>query len=422
MNRRDVLKGIGLGVAGIPFISAKASLPSISEYKNSFREEIIQDEKFWKKFRKDFYDVPKDFINLENGYFGVQPRPVYKAYIKNIERVNINSSRFLRTGYSEEFNSIVKGLSKFAGINSEEALITRNATEALNIAIQGLDWKSDDEVILSGQDYYSMIETFEMLEKQKGIKIKRVEIPLLPKNDEEILAAYKAASTPKTRVILVTHMIHLTGQIMPVKKITDHFRPKGIDIIVDAAHSFAQFDFKLKDLGADFVGVNLHKWFGNPLGAGLLYVNKARVKDLNPLYGDSGEDEKDIGKLGHFGTLSVPTLLTIPEAQKFNETLTLSIKEKRLRYLQNYWTSKARSIPKVVVTTPAEQERSCAIASFRIDGMETKRVISKLYENSNVFTVIRYLEDQEVVRVTPSLYNLTSELDILLEGIKSLNS
>ncbi len=420
MNRRKVLKGIGLGIAGLPLISAKAAKPSLSDYHSSFDQDQTTDEKFWKKFRKDFYDVPQDFINLENGYFGVQPRPVYEAYIKNVERVNVNSSRYLRTKYSSDFKQIINKLSTFAGIASEEALITRNATEALNIAIQGLDWEEGDEVILSGQDYFSMIETFEMLEKQKGISIKRIKIPLLPESDEEILACYEAAVTPKTKGILVTHMIHLTGQIMPVKKIADRFKPQGIEIIVDAAHSFAQVDFKLKDLGADFVGVNLHKWFGNPLGAGLLYVNSNRVKDLKPLYGDRIEDVDDITKLGHFGTLSVPTVITIPDALAFNQTVTIPKKEKRLRHLQNYWTSRANDIPKVTITTPLDPTRSCAIASFKIEGMETKEVIAKLYEKAKVFTVIRYLEDQQVVRVTPSLYNLTSELDTLLDGIKSI--
>lgn len=420
MDRRKVLKGLGFGMASLPFLSMKESTPAFSSYRELFKEEPTQDEKFWKKFRKEFYDVPKDFINLENGYFGVQPKPVYESYIKNIERVNVNSSRYLRTQYSSEIKSIVFDLAQFAGIDSEEALITRNATEALNIAIQGLGWQEGDEVILSGQDYFSMIETFEMLEKQKGIKIKRINIPILPQSDEEIIASYEEAVTPKTKGILLTHMIHLTGQIMPVRKISDQFKSRGIEIIVDAAHSFAQIDFKLKDLGADFVGVNLHKWFGNPLGAGLLYVNKSRIKDLKPLFGDRGDDENDIRKLGHFGTLSVPTLLTIPEALAFNQTITIPTKEKRLRYLQNYWTSRAKEVPNVVITTPTDPSRSCAIASFKIDGMKTKEVISKLYDEANVFTVIRYLEDDEVVRVTPSLYNLTSELDVLLEGIKSI--
>ncbi|MEP1095444.1 MAG: aminotransferase class V-fold PLP-dependent enzyme [Cyclobacteriaceae bacterium] len=423
MNRRELIKGLGMGAASLPFLSMDvAANPSMSEWKNSFTNDKVKDEAFWKKFKKDYYDVSKEFINLENGFFGVQPIPVYKAYLKNIERLNQFSSKYLRTEYGADLKAIMKQLAEFSGVSDEELLITRNATEAMNIIINGLDLKAGDEVILHKQDYYSMIEAFEMLEKQKGIKIKVIRVPLLPKNDEEIIEKYEAAVTAKTKCILLTHMIHLTGQIVPVKKIADTFKPRGIDVIVDAAHSFAQVEYNLGDLNCDFVGVNLHKWFGNPLGAGLLYVKKDRIKDLKPMFGDSAKDDTDIRKLGHFGTLSVPIVMTIPESKKFNDMVTIPLKEKRLRYLQNYWTKEAKGIPKVNVTTPADPKRSCAIASFAIEGMKTEDVISGLLEKHNVFTVIRHLEDQDVVRVTPNLYNNTGEMDILLEGLKDLAS
>ncbi len=423
MNRRNVLKSLGAGMLSAPFIAnASKNDPQLSEWKQEFTQDKVTDEKFWKKFRKEFYDVSDDFINLENGYFGVQPIPVHKAYLKNIEKLNKNSSRYLRTEYNKDYKTIVSDLASFAGIEPEEALITRNATEAMNIIIQGLNLMEGDEVILNKQDYFSMIEAFEMLEKQKGIIIKTIRIPLLPESDDEIIKCYEDAVTERTKCVLLTHMIHLTGQILPVKKIANALKPKGIDVIVDAAHSFAQVDYKLKDLGVDFVGVNLHKWFGNPLGAGLLYVKKERIKDLKPLFGDSSKGENDINKLGHFGTLSVPTILTISAAQAFNESVTISLKEQRLRYLQNYWTSEAQSIPNVRITTPTASQRSCALASFSIDGQETKEVISKLYDSTKIFTVIRHLEDQDVVRVTPNLYNHIGELDILLDGLKSIAS
>ncbi len=422
MNRRELIKGLGLGAASLPFLSVNLKAnPLHSDWKGTFTDDKVKDEGFWKKFKKDYYDVSKNFINLENGFFGVQPVPVYQAYLKNIERLNKDSSKYLRTEYGKDLKAIMKQLAAFSGVSDEELLITRNATEAMNIIINGLDLKAGDEVILHKQDYYSMIEAFEMLEKQKGIKIKVIRIPLVPKSDKEILDKYEAAVTEKTKCILVTHMIHLTGQIMPVEKIADAFKPKGIDVIVDAAHSFAQIDYNLSDLNCDFVGVNLHKWFGNPLGAGLLYVKKDRIKDLQPMFGDSSKAEDDIRRLGHFGTLSVPIVMTIPDAKDFNDMVTIPLKEKRLRYLQNYWTKEASGIPKVNVTTPAsDPKRSCAIASFAIEGMKTENVISGLLEKHNVFTVIRHLEDQDVVRVTPNLYNNTGEMDVLLEGIKDL--
>jgi len=421
MNRRELIKGLGMGAASLPFLSMAMTVsPSMPEWKEFFTDDKVKDEAFWKKFKKDYYDVSKEFINLENGFFGVQPIPVYKAYLKNIERLNQFSSKYLRTEYGADLKAIMKQLAEFSGVSDEELLITRNATEAMNIIINGLDLKAGDEVILHKQDYYSMIEAFEMLEKQKGIKIKVIRVPLLPKNDEEIISKYEAAVTSRTKCILTTHMIHLTGQIMPVKKIADTFKPRGIDVIVDAAHSFAQVDYKLGDLNCDFVGVNLHKWFGNPLGAGLLYVKKDRIKDLKPMFGDSAKEDNDIKKLGHFGTLSVPIVMTIPESKKFNDMVTIPLKEKRLRYLQNYWTKEAKGIPKVNVTTPDDPKRSCAIASFAIEGMKTEDVIRGLLEKHNVFTVIRHLEDQDVVRVTPNLYNNTGEMDVLLEGLNDL--
>ncbi len=421
MLRRTLLKKIGLGVSSLPFLTVEAGAsPVLMEWKGRFTSDKEKDEDFWKEFRDQFYEVSGDFINLENGYFGVHPKPVHQAYVKNIEKVNRFSSQYMRTDYYKDVQKVVQGLASFSGINPEELLITRNATEALNILIQGLDLKKGDEVILHRQDYHSMIETFEMLARQKGIHLRYIRIPLIPESDEQIISLYREVSTPKTRCILLTHMIHLTGQIMPVKKIIDSFKPQGVDVIVDAAHSFAQLDFKLTDLGADFVGVNLHKWFSNPLGAGMLYVKKERIRDLKPLFGDVSKDENNIMKLGHFGTLATPNVLTIPISQTFNETVTLSLKEKRLRYLQNYWTREASSIPKVTVTTPTTPERSCALASFKIEGMEAKEVVKQLYDRFRVFTVIRQLEDEQVVRVTPNLYNHTGELEVLLEGIEKL--
>ena len=424
LSRRNAFKKISLGLAAAPMFGGSLqdirATETFAKWHKAFSEDRTTDEAYWKKFREEFYDIPGDFINLENGYFGVHPKPVHQNYLLNIEKVNRFSSQYMRTDYTNDYHEIVKSLAKFSSVHPEELLITRNATEALNILIQGVDLQKGDEVILNRQDYHSMIETFEMLEKRIGITLKFIRLPLVPKNDEEILDLYTGAITPRTRCVLLTHMIHLTGQIIPVKRIADVLRPRGVEVIVDAAHSFAQVDFKLGEMGADFVGVNLHKWFSNPLGAGMLYVKKGRAQDLKPLFGDSNRPKHSIHRLGHFGTLATPIIMTIPSAQEFNQMITIPIKEKRLRYLQKYWTTEAVKIPKVVITTPTGQTQSCAIASFYIEGMEAKETVDKLYKKFKVFTVIRQLEDRQVVRVTPNLYNHTGELDTLLEGISTL--
>ncbi len=417
MNRRHLLKTMGLSLATTPLLSVEGFALDLL-----FAEEgHASDEKFWKKFAKQHYNVSSDFINLENGYFGVQPNSVLKAYQANIEKVNAYSSKFMRQEfYQKNYPEIKQALADVSGVLPEELLITRNATEALNILIQGLDLKKGDEVILQHHDYHSMIETFRMLENKIGITLKFVDVPLAPKNHQEIIDIYTDAITNKTRCILVTHLTHLTGQIMPVKEISTIARSKGIDVIVDAAHSFAQIDYRFQDLNADFIGVNLHKWFGNPLGAGLMYVKKERIKDIQPLYGDSKKAIDDIDKLGHYGTPATPIVMTITEAAKFHVMVGILPKEARLRYLKEYWTQRAKNIDRVSITTPLDAQQSCALASFKVEGVTAKDVVKKLDDKFRVFTVIRKLHDDTVVRVTPNLYNSTDDLERLLEGIEAI--
>ncbi len=419
MNRRQSLKNLGIVLSTLPFISTE-SLGFHYDDKNI--KGLIEDEAYWQKFAQKNYTVSDEFINLENGYFGVQPIIVLEAYQKNVTLVNQHSSKFMRQEFYQTHYPLIKQtLATLSGASEEELLVTRNATEALNILIQGIQLNKGDEVILQRHDYHSMIETFQMLEKEKGIVLKFVDVPLVPKSCEEIIALYEAAISARTKCILLTHLTHLTGQIMPVNEISKIAKSKGIDVIVDAAHSFAQIDYKLPDLYADFIGVNLHKWFGNPLGAGLLYVRKDRIKDLKPLYGDHKKAETDINKLGHLGTPATPILMTIPAAASFNSKLTNSKKENRLRYLKNYWTSRAKKIDRVMITTPMDKEQSCALASFKMDGVHAKDIVKQLDENFNVFTVIRKLYNDTVIRVTPNLYNSTKDLDRLLEGLTAIS-
>lgn len=418
MNRRHLLKNLGLGLATVPLLPAEGL---VLDFDLSGSEGAANDESYWKKFAKKHYNVSPDFINLENGYFGVQPNSVLKAYQANIEKVNAYSSKFMRQEfYQKNYPEIKQAMANISGADEDELLITRNATEALNILIQGLDLKKGDEVILQHHDYHSMIETFQMLEGEVGITLKFVEVPLVPKNHQEIIDIYTNAISDKTRCILITHLTHLTGQIMPVKKISAIARSKGIDVIVDAAHSFAQIDYKLPDLDADFVGLNLHKWFGNPLGAGLMYIKKERIKDIRPLYGDIKKDINDINKLGHYGTPATPIVMTITEASKFHEMVGAKRKENRLRYLKEYWAQQTLNIDRTTLTTPLEPEQSCALASFKIEGVKAKDIVKQLDEKFGVFTVIRKLHNDTVVRVTPNLYNNTGDLDRLLEGVDSI--
>ena len=426
MKRRTLLKQITTGAMALPLMGASdfEKLTSKSKnWKGQFNLDKIKDEAFWKEFKKEHYDISDEFINLENGQFGVQPKMVVDAYCEFIKKVNRENSGYTRNHfYKEDYKPIMETLAEFSGTGSDEILITRNATEALNILIQGISLKAGDEIILHMQDYPSMIEAFQMLEKTKGIKINKIEIPFIPESDAEIVKLYEDAITDKTKCILVTHMIHLTGQVMPVKAISDMAKKKGIDVIVDAAHSFAHLDFKIPDLGCDFVGVNLHKWFSTPLGMGMMYVKKDRIKDLSPMFGDNTKPNDSIYKLGHFGTISSPTYLTVPIAAEFNNMITLPVKEARLRYLQNYWSKEIENMPNAQMLTPTTPERSCAIATFKLNNIDVNKTIDKLYKEYGVFTVRRDLPGGDAgIRVTPNLYIGTSDIDKLLEGVQQLS-
>lgn len=391
-----------------------------NKWEGRFTPGRVTDETFWKAFASDFYRVSPDYVNLENGYFGVQPVPVQAAFLKHYEKVNFDSSRYMRTDYWADWQKVMQGLAQFCGADTSELLVTRNATEAMNLLINGFPFKPGDEVILQHHDYHSMIEAFQMLVATKGIRLKFVEVPLLPASEDEVLKLYESAISPVTTCILLTHLAHLTGQVLPVKKIADMAAARGVEVMVDAAHSFAHLDYKLPELGAAMVGVNLHKWFANPLGAGLLYVRKDKIRQLAPMYGDVGQPADSISKLGHFGTLASPTLLTIATAARFNTMLTLPVKQARLQHLKHYWASQARRLDRVEVATPLEAGQSCGIASFSIDGLSADDTVKQLFDAHGVFTVKRKLKDREVVRVTPGMYSSTAGLDRLLEGIDRL--
>ncbi|MBJ7313079.1 aminotransferase class V-fold PLP-dependent enzyme [Rugamonas sp. CCM 8940] len=376
----------------------------------------VQDESYWSGVRAQ-YAVSPDFINLENGFFGVQATPVHQAFQRYQEQLNLESAYFLRVRLPERLAGVMRALAAFTGADAGELVITRNLMESLNILLQGYPWRAGDEVLLAEHDYDSVIETLEMVAARHALTLTRLTPPLDPASDEQIVALYQAAITPRTRVLLLTHMVHRTGQIMPVAKIAAMARRHGVDVMVDAAHSFAQLDYRLGELGADFVGVNLHKWLGAPLGVGLLYIRRPRVVDIAPLFGDSRSAVDDIKKLAHVGTVPPAPILAIEDALAFHLAIGSARKEARLRHLSQYWMTRVRDVPGVRLFTPRAAERSCAIAAFGIEGVAAQQVVRRLMDDYRIFTVLRTVGAEECVRVTPHLFTSIEQLDALVAAI-----
>jgi selenocysteine lyase/cysteine desulfurase len=379
------------------------------------------DELLWGDIRAEF-SAARDFINLENGYFGIQPDIVLAAFTRYTAEVNTELGRYLRVRFPPLLDGVMAELAAFAGVAVDELLITRNATESMNILAQGYPFRPGDEVLLGDHDYDHVVPIFELLAERRGIVVKRVRLPIHPRDDAEIVARYEAALTPRSRVILATHMIHFTGQILPVAKLAAMARPRGVDVMVDAAHSFAQIDFRLPDLGVDFAAANLHKWLGAPLGTGLLYVARRRLPEIEPLFADGLFAPGDIRRLGHFGTTPPAAILAIGDALAFHNRVGSRNKEARLRYLKDYWTMRVAGRSGVELLTPAEPSRSCAIATFRIAGIGADRLADLLYDRYRIFAVGRAQGDYAGVRITPHLYTRLDELDRLVGAIHEITA
>jgi selenocysteine lyase/cysteine desulfurase len=414
MNKRRFLStagGASLGLMLTPTLLAQyAAKPAAA---------VAEDEAFWAAIRGQFR-LTEDYINLENGYYCFQPEPVLEAFIGNVRSVNLEASHYMRTRQVDDKLRIRARLAAFAGCSAEELIITRNTTESLDTVISGFDWKPGDEAVLSNQDYGAMIDMFKLQARRYGMRNRFVDIPMNPKSDDEIVKVYADALTPKARLLMIPHMVNITGQILPVRAICDMAHAHGVPVMVDAAHTFAHLDYRLPDLHCDYYGASLHKWLATPLGAGILHVRRDRIEKLWPIYGDETFPPGDIRKLNHTGTHPVHTDLTIERSLAFHETIGSARKEARLRYLQQYWTGRVRGLRKIVMNTPSNPKRSCGIANVGVQGMMPRDLARTLLEKYKVFTVAIDGAGVRGVRVTPQVYTSRADLDTFVLALKDL--
>jgi selenocysteine lyase/cysteine desulfurase len=375
------------------------------------------DESYWSTIRAQYSPAP-EFINLENGYFGMPADPVRAAFRRYQDEVDRENAFFLRTRWTERLAHVKSLLARFAGVAADELLITRSAVESLNILLQGYPFRAGDAILMARHDYDSCHDTVRMLAERKGLHITEVDVPYDLEDEDAVVALYAAAMTPRTRVLLLTHVVHRTGRIMPVARLAALAREKGIDAIVDGAHALAQIDFTIPDVGAPFAAFNLHKWVGAPLGTGLVYVARDRIADIAPLYGDVSFARTDIDKLGHVGTVPPAPIMAIEDALAFHATIGTPNKEARLRWLARRWMDRVREVPGVRVYTPRDPRLHCALGAFAIDGIPAAEVARRLMDEHRIFTVVRTFGGTEIVRVTPHLYTKPDDLDALVRAVR----
>ena len=414
MNKREFLRTMGGASLGL-LVGDRLW----AQYADVPPHVLAQDEPFWDLLRQK-YRLKPDYINLENGYFSMQSEPVLDAFIGRVREINYEASFYMRTRQFDDKLAARKQLATMAGCSHEELIITRNTTESLDTVIAGIDWRVGDEAVMAEQDYGAMLDMFALQARRYGIVNRIVSLPIDPQSDEEVVRLYEHAITPRTRLLMVCHIVNITGQILPVRAIADMAHRHGVDVLVDGAHAFAQLDYRIPELGGDYYGASLHKWLGTPLGAGILYVRRDKVATLWPVFADASLADTDIRKLNHTGTHPVHTDLAIANAIAFHEAIGSQRKEARLRHLQTYWTSRVRDVRNVIVNTPRDPHRSCAIANVGVRGMAPAALARTLLDTYRVWTVAIDSANVHGVRITPQLFTTTAELDTLVRALNEL--
>lgn len=418
MDKRTFLKQATTLGLGAPLLFPKLDR-LIASIDGRSAAEVAHDESFWAEIRSD-YRLKPDYINLENGYYCFVPQETLENFIHHVREVNYQGSYYMRTVQWDNKQAMSAKLAELAGCNPDEIAITRNTTESLDLVIGGQHWKKGDEAVMALQDYGAMLDMFELQARRHGIVNKKVSLPNHPRSDGEIVELYANAITPKTRLLMVCHLVNITGQILPIRKICDMAHSKGVDVMVDGAHAFGHIQFKMPDLDCDYYGTSLHKWLSVPLGSGMLYVRREKIAGLWPLFAEEGREPDDIRRLNHTGTHPVHTDLAIGNAIEYYLRLGPERKEARLRYLQQYWTSKVRDLPHVTVNTPVEPHRSCAIANVGIAGMEPKELATTLMEKHRIWTVAINRPGVQGCRITPNVYTTLKELDVFVQALSDM--
>ncbi|MFA7227565.1 MAG: aminotransferase class V-fold PLP-dependent enzyme, partial [Melioribacteraceae bacterium] len=412
-SRRQFLNRFVVSAGGAYFIMKGDALARASEAVASLDPGISAskaagDEYFWGQIQSAF-DVDRSLINLNNGGVSPSPTVVTNAMKRYLDYSNQAPSYYMWQHVEPKVETVREKLALVFGCDKEEIAITRNASESLQNVQQGFDFNPGDEILTTTQDYPRMLTTFNQMERRRGIKITQVKYPAPLLNRNDYVDALRSGITPNTKVILISHVCFLTGQILPVRDVCRMAHENGIEVIVDGAHSFNHFPYKLSDLECDYFGTSLHKWTYAPIGTGMLYVKKNLIKKIWPLMAASKSLDENIRKFEEIGTHPAANHNAIAEALAFNEEIGIERKAERLRYLHKRWVNRLKKYENVKFLIDIDDESNWAgIVNFSIDGVDTAKLHSYLLSNHRIYTVAIIFEEFHGLRITPNVYTLVS--------------
>lgn len=381
---------------------------------------MATNEDFWHTVQQA-WTLDRSIVNFNNGGISPSPWVVQEAMRRHYEYTNrVPPPHALWSVLPPQKEALRQRVARQWGVDAEEIAFTRNASEAMQICQLGLDLQPGDEVLSTTHDYPRMLNTFKQRERREGIKLVQFDLPAVSESDDEIVALFERHITPRTKAILMCHVIFLNGQILPVAKICRMARARGVPVLVDGAHALAHMDFSIAELDCDYYGVSLHKWLFAAHGTGLLYVRRDKIKGLWPMMASTEAQENDIRKFEEFGTFPMGNTLAIAEALTFHQGIGPARKEARMRFLKDRWATRLASHPsgRVTMRTSMSPHFSCGIATFNIEGIDHGALREYLWNEHRIFTVSISSAGVVGTRVTPSVYSTLEEVDRFCEVIE----
>lgn len=410
-------------------LGAGVSLPVMRE--NAFRQlfaaepiaaarpalAVAEDETYWREIQRAF-DLDRTIINLNNAGCSPAPTHVLEQMIRDLRFSNELPTEHMWRVLEPRIESVRRDLAHDFGCDPEEMAIVRNATEANQTMIFGLDLKQGDEVIFSTQNYPRMQTAWHQRERRDGVVLKRLKLETPVKSTASYVDQIAAAITPRTKVIEVMHISWMTGQIAPVREIVELAKPKGIQVFVDGAHAFAHFPFTRDDLGVDYYGTSLHKWMHAPIGTGFLYVRRDRIKSLWSLFASGAEQDTNIRKFEEIGTHPAANHNAVAVAIAFNRGIGPERKIARLRYLRDRWANRLLGASdRVKMITPIGPNASGAIGVFNVEGMDMAKLGGWLNSKHNIITTPMVNDEFLGMRITPNVYTTVDEVDLFADRV-----
>lgn len=424
-SRRDLLTFPAAAWLAPGCVSSAVVEPALSALAGSSERdpiEVAADEDVWREVQQSF-TVDRSQINLNNGGVSPAPRVVQEAHKRRLDFANENAARNLWELQSPQRENVRAGLARLFGCDTDEIAFTRNASESLENCLFGLPLARGDEVLTTDQDYPRMLTTLEQRERREGIVVRKIQLPVPCEDFDEIVRRFEAGLNERTKLILMCHVVNITGQIMPVRRIVELGRRRGIPVVVDGAHALAHLDFQRDELDCDFYGTSLHKWLFAPHGTGMLYVRKDKIGAVSPMFAAPAKLDTDIRKFEEIGTHPIAQILSIGEALAFHAGIGAARKQARMRYLRDVWATRLARHERVKLNTSLKPEFSCGVANFRIDGLDMLKLKTHLWNEHRIYTT--YIGpplplETEGLRITPSVYTTLDDLDRFCSAVEDV--